>query len=69
MVSQSLTYHYGTARLAQIGSLRTYVAGRVYAACRRPEMDEEWPYPQHGQWGAALPLAICGADMQAGARC
>jgi hypothetical protein len=40
-------------------------AGRVYAACRRSGIDGELPYPHHGQWGATLPLAKCGAEMRA----
>jgi hypothetical protein len=40
---------------------------RIYATCRRSGMDGEWPYPHHGQWGATLPLAMCGAVMRANA--
>ena len=38
----------------------TYTGGAVYAACRRSGTDGEWPHPHHGQWGATLPLAMCG---------
>src|SRR3954470_5099539 len=43
----------------------TYSGGAVYAACRRSGQDGEWPHPHHGQWGAALPLAMCGAVVRA----
>jgi hypothetical protein len=40
-----------------------YSGALVYAFCRRCGMDGEWPYPHHGQWGATLPLAMCGAGL------
>jgi hypothetical protein len=42
-----------------------FARGGVYVACRRSGLDGELPYPHHGQWGATLPLAICGAVMRA----
>jgi hypothetical protein len=45
----------------------TYSGGVVYAACRRSGIDGAWPYPPHGQWGATLALALCGAVMRANA--
>jgi hypothetical protein len=41
----------------------TYANGEVYAACRRCGMNEERPYPHHGQWGPTRALAMCGAVM------
>jgi hypothetical protein len=43
----------------------TYSGSTVYAACRRSGMDGEHRHPPHGQWGATLPLAMCGAAMRA----
>ena len=42
----------------------TYTGGAVYAACRRIGTDGELPHPHHGQWGATLPLAICGVCLR-----
>jgi hypothetical protein len=42
-----------------------YSNGLVYASCRRMGMDGEWPHPHHGQWGAAVALAMCGAVVRA----
>jgi hypothetical protein len=45
-----------------------YASRCVYGACRRAGLDGEWPYPHHGQWSAALPLAMCGAVLRAWAK-
>jgi hypothetical protein len=44
----------------------TYSVGKVYAACRRSGTGADGlPHPHHGQWGATLPLAMCGAVIRA----
>jgi hypothetical protein len=45
----------------------TYTSGKIYAGCRRSRARGEWPHSCHGQWGATLPLAMCGAVMRANA--
>ena len=44
----------------------TYLAGLVYAPCRRAGLDADgMPHPRHGQWARTLPLSMCGGALRA----